>query len=550
MRAVSGEKGETNVARFLPRMAAEQGGKLALRMPAGESGNGEIEYDDFTFAELNREVDARCARLAAAGIGRGTRVLVMVRPGLDLIALVFALFKMGAPPVLIDPGMGLRGFLRCVARSRPEAMAAIPAGIWVSRVFRRQFRSVRVSVTVRPGKGRAARAGAETAVFPMAETGAEDLAAILFTSGSTGPAKGVCYRHRMFAAQVGMIREQYGIEPGEVDLPMLPVFALFNPALGMTTVVPEMNPSRPATVDPAKIVQAIRQCGVTNSFGSPVLWKKIGRYCLAEGIRLPSLRRILMAGAPVPPGLIADFGEILGEGEIHTPYGATECLPVSSISGPEILGETQRETDWGRGTCVGLVLPGIEARILPVTDGAAGAEILGKALAAGEIGEIAVRGPVVTEEYDALPEETAGAKIRDGEAVWHRIGDLGYFDESGRIWFCGRKAERVETREGTLYTDCCEAIFNRHPRVFRTALIGLGERGRQRAAIVVEPERGRFPKGRREREAFVAELRKLGEESEMTRGIDLFFFRKSLPVDVRHNAKIHRRTLARMYSKN
>src|SRR5690606_38103223 len=160
-----------------------------------------------------------------------------------------------------------------------DALAAIPAGIWVSRIFGKTFRSVRTRVTARPGNS---RAGRETAEFPMAETGAEDLAAILFTSGSTGPAKGVCYKHRMFAAQVEMIREQYGIEPGEVDLPMLPVFALFNPALGMTTVIPEMNPSRPATVDPAKIVGAIRQCGVTNSFGSPVLWTKIGRYCRAE----------------------------------------------------------------------------------------------------------------------------------------------------------------------------------------------------------------------------------------------------------------------------
>jgi olefin beta-lactone synthetase len=536
-----------NVARFLPEMAHAQGSKLALRAPGGRTGSGEILYDDYTFGELNREVDRRCRELAEAGVRRGTRVLVMVRPGLELIALVFALFKIGAVPVLIDPGMGIRGFLRCVERSEPEVLVAIPLGVWVSRVFRAPFQTIRRTVTVRQ-RERLTDQGSE-GEFPLAPTAGDDLAAILFTSGSTGPAKGVCYKHRMFEAQVEMIRTQYQIEPGEVDLPMLPIFALFNPALGMTTVVPEINPSRPATVDPAKIVQAIRQCGVTNTFGSPVLWKKIGRYCLERKIQLPSLKRILIAGAPVPPQVIRNFREILVGGRIHTPYGATECLPVSSISGPEILEETQQATDRGRGTCVGRLVGGMEAKILPVMDNAADASLLGRALKTGEKGEIAVSGPVVTESYDHLPEATSDAKIVDGERVWHRMGDIGYFDNQGRLWFCGRKAERVQTSEGVLYTDCCEAIFNRHPHVFRTALIGLGEPGRQEPALVVEPEKGCFPRGHAARERFVKELRILGAEHEMTSPIQRFFFRKTLPVDVRHNAKIHRRTLAREYEK-
>lgn len=534
-----------NVARFLPQMAAERGGQLALRAPLGRERDGRIRYDDYTFAELDREVDRRCHELVAAGIKRQTRVLVLVRPGLDLIALVFALFKIGAVPVLIDPGMGLRGFLNCVRTSRPEALVAIPLGIWVSRLFRRSFRSVK---TVLPVKSRR-RAPATGPAFAMAPTAGDDLAAILFTSGSTGPAKGVLYKHRMFEAQVDLIRSQYGIEPGEVDLPMLPVFALFNPALGMTTVVPEINPSRPATVDPAKIVQAIEQCGVTNTFGSPVLWKKISRYCRARETPLPTVRRILMAGAPVPPQLIRDFRTILPHGEIHTPYGATECLPVSSISGREILEETEHLTDAGNGTCVGRPLPGVAVKILPLSDRPEDPTILERALPVGEKGEIAVRGPSVTEAYDQLPEATAEAKIVAPDGIWHRIGDLGYFDEEGRLWFCGRKAERVETARGRLYTDCCEAIFNRHPRVFRCALIGFGERGAEEPAIVVEPEAESFPRGQKERERFVAELKELGAASAQTAAIGRFFFHKSLPVDVRHNAKIHRRTLAKLYAR-
>lgn len=529
-------------------MAASRPDFLGLRVPAGEDGET-ILYDDYTFAELDREVDARCRRFTAAGIQRGARVLLLVRPGLDLIAAVFALFKIGAVPVLIDPGMGLRGFLRSVGHARPSAVVAIPQGVLISRVFYRSFASVSIRVT--PGSGLRGRAPAGAAPFPAAETRPDELAAILFTSGSTGPAKGVCYEHGMFAAQVEAVRREYGIEPGEIDLPMLPIFALFNPALGMTTVIPQMNPSRPATVDPAKIVRAIRQCGVTNSFGSPVLWKKIGRYCRRQNIRLPSLRRILMAGVAVPPDVLRDYREILDDGAvIHTPYGATESLPVASISGGEILSATAAQTSRGAGTCVGRPVRGIEARIIPTRDEPIARRNPADDLPVGKIGEIIVRGAVVTKAYDGLPEATAAAKIHDEGGLWRRMGDLGYFDDHGRLWFCGRKAERVETRNGTLYTDCCEAIFNAHPLVYRSALIGIGPRGQQIPAIVIEPEEGSFPKGRKAVEKFLAELRALAGEHEHTRDIKTFFFHRSFPVDVRHNAKIHRLTLAKKFGRH
>jgi acyl-CoA synthetase (AMP-forming)/AMP-acid ligase II len=170
----------------------------------------------------------------------------------------------------------------------------------------------------------------------------------------------------------------------------------------------------------------------------------------------------------------------------------------------------------------------------------------------GEIGEIAVRGPMVTRSYDRLPDATARAKISEigpgGAAVWHRMGDLGYRDENGRWWFCGRVAERVETSMGVFYTDCVEVVFNRHPRVARTALIGLGSRPRQAPALVVEPLPGQFPRNRAARETFSAELRALATAGTPT--LTQIFFRKTLPVDVRHNAKIHRLTLAREYSKH
>ncbi len=534
----------SNVARFLPERAASQPEAIALKIP--RRSKGRLTYEDVTFRELDRAVDRRCRYLTAGGIHRGQRVLLMVRAGKDLIVLVFALFKIGAVPVLIDPGMGLRGFLRCLERTQPEAMVAIPLGRAAAFLFRMAFRSV--TVRLGPGADDADEPDTGGESFPTAACAAVDAAAVLFTSGSTGPAKGVCYEHGMFEAQVRAIRDHYGIEPGEIDLPMLPVFALFNPALGMTTVVPEMNPSRPAEVDPARIVEAVQTCGVTNSFGSPVLWKKIGAHCEANGIRLPSLRRILMAGAPVPPALVATYRDILEGGEIHSPYGATEALPVSSISGREILEETRSATEGGAGTCVGRPFPEIRVRVVPILEGRM--TRISAGCPAGEIGEILVAGPVVTRAYDRLPEATAAAKVEEGETLWHRMGDAGYLDDDGRLWFCGRVAERVVTSETTLYTDCCEAVFNQVDGVFRSALIGLGARGRQTPALVIQPESEAFPGNDQEKRDFIRRLSERGSRYDITRDIRTFFFHRRFPVDVRHNAKIHRLTLARKYSKH
>ncbi len=518
-------------------MAAGAPDRAALKIPRGRTRTGDIDYLSLTFAELDAEVAAWQARCAAAGVRRGDRTLVMVRQGLPLIASVFALFRLGAVPVVIDPGMGRKNFLACVARSQPRALVGIPLARLLSLVFRKAFASVEVrvaasgSLTARltPTNSKSSGGTSETAVCA-----ADELAAILFTSGSTGAPKGVCYEHGMFDAQVRLIRETYGIAPGEIDLPLLPIFALFNPALGMTTIVPELDPRRPADIDPAKIVQAIRQENVTNSFGSPTLWNKISEHCRAENLPLPSLRRVLCAGAPVPAALWKNSRVVFPKGKLHSPYGATEALPVATVSVDEI------DLASVRGACVGRPLAALEVKIIAITDSSIATLAETRELSRGEIGEIIVRGPVVTKTYDALPAATAAAKISDGAGVWHRMGDCGYLDADGHLWFCGRKAERVETGGGALYTEPCEQVFRAHPRATRCALIGLGEPGRQRPALVVETASDDSADLR----PFARELRELALQHEHTSAINLFYFHPAFPVDVRHNAKIHRLTLA------
>lgn len=537
-----------NIASYLPAMAETAPDRAAVVITQSRDAADRAVYASLTFAELEALSNRYAHGLAAAGFARGMRTLLMVRPGFEFTGLVFALFKMGVVPVMIDPGMGVARMLECIRQVDIQGFVGIPLA-HLMRVLRgRSFRSVRHVVTVGrrwlwggPTLNNIARAASDR--FDIADTTDDETAAILFTSGSTGPAKGVVYEHGMFDAQVRAIQSFYGIEPGEIDLPAFPLFALFSTAMGMTCVIPDMDPSRPARVDPARIVEAIHDHQVTNTFGSPAIWSRVAEYGVAHGVTLPSLRRILIAGAAVPYPVIEKLHKMLdGEADVHTPYGATESLPVSSISGREVLSQTRARTREGVGTCVGQPFPESAVRIIRVCDEPISEWSDDLLVPDGQIGEIVVAGSFVTTEYFNLPLATAGSKIGDGDRVWHRIGDVGYCDPAGRIWFCGRKAHRVVMEERTLYSVCCEAVFNEHPDVFRSALVGIGPRGAQRAVIIIELNTRGLPVGAAE-EKLRIELLALGNAQEITRPIETVLYHRGFPVDVRHNAKINREAL-------
>jgi len=555
--AATGTGAICNIGSHLSRMAARMPDEPAVIVArARRRGH---RYRQISFAELERLSNRYAEGLRAAGLARGMRVLLMVRPGFDFVALVFAMLKLGAVPVMIDPGMGLVRLLDCVRRIELDAFVGIPLA-QVMRVLRPgAFRGVRCVVTV--GRkwfwgGTTLGALAEGAAdeFEAVDTRADDTAAILFTSGSTGPAKGVVYEHGTFDAQIRMIQSQYGIEPGEVDLAAFPLFGLFSVAMGMTAVIPDMDASRPGRVEPENIVRPVLDQRATSAFGSPAVWRKVAPYCIEKGIKLPTLRRVLIAGAPVPWQVIEQLHRVIADdGEVHTPYGATESLPVASISGRELLTvRAPSASDGpalsalsarGGGTCVGRPVPGIDLRLIRISDEAIERWSDDLVVPDGELGEITVAGPVVTEEYYGLPEATRLAKIPHGDTTWHRIGDVGYRDAEGRVWFCGRKSHRVVTEHGTMFTECCEPIFNEHPAVARSALVGVGPKGRQRPVLIVELDRA-APSSRASRTALREELLALARKHERTRPIDRILFHPSLPVDIRHNAKINREQLA------
>ena len=463
-----------NIASHLPAMAGLQPYQRAVVYPSGHDYKGRVAYSHLTFAQLDQESDAYAHGLEKFGVTRGTRTILMVKPSLEFFALTFALFKVGAVPVLIDPGMGIKRLLHCLQQTRSEAFIGIPLAQALRVLFPKYFQSVRTNITV--GKRvfwggptlkdlRLANAGS----YNMAPTQADETAAILFTTGSTGPAKGAVYQHGMFDAQVRALKEQFGIKPGEMDLPTFPLFALFAPALGMTAVIPDMDPTKPALVNPLKIIEAIHNQGITNMFASPALLNRVVRYAGPRKIKLPSLRRIISAGAPVPHVTLEKFREILSkDAKIYTPYGATESLPVSIIESQEILSQTKTRTSQGDGICVGKAVKGMQLRVIKIQDGPINVWSDDLLANNGTIGEIVVQGPVVTQEYFEKPDATALAKIQMDDKVWHRMGDVGWLDDQERLWFCGRKGHRVICDQGVLFSSL-EEIFNQHPRVYRSA---------------------------------------------------------------------------------
>lgn len=554
-----------NIADRLRAAAAAWPDRAAVVVPQRRGNGRGYAYRERTFRELDDESDRLAAGLAAMGVHPGTKLVLFVPFGWEFIALTFALFKAGAIVVLIDPGMGRANIFECLREVQPDGFVAVPLVHLIRLWKRRDFPRARLNVTVgrRWGWGgrtyRQLLAEGSAAPPPAATARGNDPAAIIFTSGSTGPPKGVLYEHGMFDAQVDMIRDFYGIEPGEIDLPGFPLFGLFNAAMGVTTVIPDMDPTRPAQVDPEKIVTILRDRQVTQAFGSPAFWNRIGRYCEKQGVTLPTIRRGLSAGGPVPLHVLRRMRQALtGPGaDLHTPYGATESLPVASIGAREVLEQTAERTARGAGTCVGRPFPGVEVQIIAVTDGPVDALEQATRLPVGEIGEIIVRSPAVTREYFQRPEATRLAKIpapsdaasrgRDAlpsASCYHRIGDVGYLDAEGRLWFCGRKSDIVQTAAGPLYSVCCEAIFDEHPEVYRSALVGVGPPPRQRPVIVVEPEEGRFPASNAAEDRLRAELLSLAQAHPETAAIRTVLFHPSLPVDTRHNVKINREALA------
>lgn len=542
-----------NVAARLSQWARRVPSAIAIAAPRGWPRlPGQRSYRLTTFAELDRSSDAIARGLLRWGVRPGMRLVMLVPFSPHFISLTFALLKAGVTVVLIDPGMGRRHLVECLAQTEPEGFVGIPKAQAVRLLLRRRFPKAVWNVTVGRrwfwgGKSlvqieRAGQDGDE----PLPPVAADAPAAIIFTTGSTGPPKGVAYTHATFTAQVDLIRRRYDIQPGSRDLACFPLFGLFDNVMGVTTVIPEMDPTRPANVNPRRLHEAVTQWEIDQAFGSPALWHRVIDWCEASGQRLPSLRRVLSAGAPVPAETLRRLRRLVDpEAEISTPYGATEALPIASIESREVIRETGPAAAKGKGVCVGSAFESIRWKVIRIDDGPLPTIDQTVEMPCGKIGELMVAGPVVTRQYVVRADQNALHKVHDGETLWHRMGDVGYLDEAGRFWFCGRKNHRVVSDRKTWFSVPCESVFDAHPAIYRSALVGLGPPGEQSPVVIVEPLADRRPWNKRSEAALLAELRDLASRNPRTRRIDdIRIYPGRLPVDIRHNSKIFREQLA------
>ncbi len=539
----------TNVADALGEMARSTPDRPALFLPRVR--RGVVTHGSVSYAELDRASRAVAAGLTTLGLGRGSRVALFVPPSRDFFALSFGLLKLGAVPVWIDPGMGARGVARCLADANPAGFVAVPKAVLARRLLGWAPGAVAVS-TGRFRLGAAATLGAVEARGQLLadrtdwpQVAPTDVAAILFTSGSTGPAKGAVYTHGMFAAQVEHLKQMYGIAPGEVDLCSLPLFALFGPALGMSCAVPLLDPRRPASADPAKLVAQCNQLGVTNLFASPAVLRNWA--AASERLpRVPTLKRVVSAGAPATTATIAGMAKLLPAGaQVFTPYGATEALPVSDIGSGEILRETAAKTALGAGVCVGKPVAGVEVRIVRQTTTDIPTWADAELVPDGEIGEFIAGGEAVSPLYWGRPDADAAAKILDPGTgrMWHRMGDVGYRDSAGRLWFCGRKAHVVWADEGPVYPDQVEPVLGAAEGVARAALVGVRRGGRVVPVVCYELDAGSefFRSGGVIEDALAEQALNFAHTQTIRR---FLHYPHPFPVDVRHNSKVNREALA------
>ncbi|MBR9726894.1 olefin beta-lactone synthetase [Shewanella intestini] len=567
---------DANICRHLTHAAIHHPHELAVAVQQATT-QGDYQYHELDFAQLEHQSNVIAHGLNQFGIHKGMKAVLMVTPSIAFFSLTFALFKAGIVPILVDPGMGIKNLKQCFAESEPDAFIGIPKAHIARRILGWGKGSVTKVINVGGGAvqrwlsgaislesivalGEAVLAQVEIDAnepsYPMTYLAAQQMAAILFTSGSTGTPKGVVYSHSMFEGQINALREDYAIKPGERDLATFPLFSLFGPALGMASIVPDMDASKPITAKPEHLFAAIEKYQCSNMFVNPALLDRLGQAGVngaQAGHKLTSIKRVISAGAPATIASIELFSQMLNQDvEVFNSYGATESLPISMI-GSNALMDTVSLTDSGAGICVGQPIAGVKVDIIAIDDGQVNTWSKAKTLAQGEIGEIVVSSPMASQAYYQRPKATEMAKIADGDIMRHRMGDVGYIDDIGRLWMCGRKGHLVDglvtTAQGgtqkqvskRFFSIPCERIYNTHPQVKRSALVGVNVNGQTLPLVCIELT---HPNSCRDAKSLYQQLIALGQAHDITTGIERFLIHPDFPVDVRHNAKIFREKLA------
>lgn len=525
-----------NLTGYLYDFAAKNPDKPAILHP-----------QKVTFRELCRLIDCYASGFQRCGISIATKTIVLIKPGVDLFAVVFALLRIGAIPVLIDPGMGNKAMALALSGIDAEAFIAIPTAHLLRLACPEAFKTVKIKISTSfptPGSTSTLFKIRKSGIFgyDVCLTKPTDDAAIFFTSGSTGPAKAVVYKNYMLYAQIGYLTDHFKYSPDDIDLCTFPLIGLLVINLGISVVLADMDTTRPVTLKPRNLIRNISQYGCSTMFCSPLVLRKLKEYASVRNITLHSLKKVFSAGAPVAPSLVRNFKKLLDEDAvIHTPYGATEALSITDVTDDDLLSVYGDSDAPLKGICIGKPLNEIRLRLIKITDDPIHTMNDIEEAKIGEVGEIAIIGLNVTQSYLQNDRANRLSKMANlhSSLLWHRTGDLGRMDPSGYLWYYGRKSHRVETPKGIYFTIPCEAVFNQHPDVLRSALVSVTVNNEVTPLICIE-----LKKGIRKSERLKNELMALAFANHHTREISRFLFHPDFPVDPRHNAKIFREKLA------
>jgi acyl-coenzyme A synthetase/AMP-(fatty) acid ligase len=493
--------------------------------------------EGIAFAQFADAVDASAAGLAGIGVAPGDRVALMVPPGIDLAVSLYACWRVGAVIVLIDSGLGAAGMNAAIKSADPTFLIGIPKALVAAKAMRWPGRRISTS-PLAPARRRALRVVGDLAsirsqpgVLPASPV-ADDIAAVVFTSGSTGPSKGVVYRHAQVEAQRDAVIELFGITTDDRLVAAFAPFALFGPAMGVSSVVPDMDVAAPGSLSAGALGDAAVAADATLVFASPAALANVVRTAgeLTDAHRgaFANVRVLISAGAPVRRSLLRAAADLFPNASAHTPYGMTECLPVAGISLAEI--EAAGEGD---GVCVGEPVGGAEVQIRVLDRfGAATGELT---VTPDVLGEVVVRAAHAREGYDRLWHTQHLASQPPG---WHSTGDIGRLDPTGRLWIGGRLAHVIATPDGPLAPVRLEQAIEMIEGVASAAVVGVGPAGLQQIVAAIQPESPlRSP--RLAPLAIIDQVRTV-----VTEDVVAVFELPELPVDRRHNSKVDRTRIA------
>lgn len=491
--------------------------------------------ESVTFGEFSARVATYAQELHRQGVQRGHRIAVLVPPSVDLIAVVYAAWRIGAITVIADRGLGLRGLGNAVRSARVQHVVGPQKALLAARALRCAPRSTFIAL----GELQGAKKLESLAELYTPQPQPQDLAAVLFTSGATGPAKGVRYTHQQLCAQRDALQELYGITQTDRFVAAFAPFALYGPALGICTGLANMDVTAPRTLTAQALNEACESIQATMVFASPAALANVLATAPAVNTNaLSKVRLVMSAGAPVPIETLRAMKAVCPQAELHTPYGMTELLPLADISLAvrEDIGSDQHGSG---GVCVGMAVNGCD--VVVATPGSG--QVVSP-LPAGVTGEILASAPWMSDGYDRLWHTQVTARpARLGAArTWHRTGDVGHLDTAGNIWVEGRVVHVIHAVEGAITPVPLEIAAEEVPGVLRAAVVGVGPHGVAQVAVVVETTNGNEGEASPELTAKV-------RLAVAPQRIAAVWVVKELPVDIRHNAKIDRTALAKKISR-